>query len=64
MASAAQNQGNPRPAPGTNPFSGAHTALVTPFRGGAVAWELGGQPKVRTGMGFVPSLEPSTTEFQ
>ena len=39
MASAAQNQGNPRPAPGTNPFSGAHTALVTPFRGGAVAWD-------------------------
>ncbi len=34
-----QDQGNPRPAAGTNPFSGAHTALVTPFRDGAIAWD-------------------------
>ncbi len=38
MESSAQTQGNPPTARGTNPFSGAHTALVTPFRNNQVAW--------------------------
>ena len=31
--------GNALTGRGTNPFSGAHTALVTPFRDGKVSWE-------------------------
>lgn len=39
MANAGAQTGNDRPSRGTNPFSGAHTALVTPFRDGRVSWD-------------------------